>query len=239
MVTITASKAEQPESAPEQERIRALISLLLSSDLVRHRAIPLNHAPESLSRSPAKLEILVHSLLVFIERGVAPVTVQDLLDASAVSRRTFYKYFRNKIDVLESLYKLAVDIMVLRYKADIGRALSVEEAAFHLVDAFFGYHKDLAPVIRLMQEEAVRMESPLSPHRIAAIAKLVELVNEEMVRVSGRKMDGLMVKSLIWAMESASIECLRSDNTPGMEIDHARSVMQRIVAAAMKRELAG
>lgn len=227
-----------PGGTPDQERIRALISLLLSSDLVRNRAIPLNHAPEALSRSPAKREILVHALLVFIERGVEPVTVQDLLDAANISRRTFYKHFKNKIDVLESLYKLSIDLMVMRYKADVGRASTVEEAAQHMVDVAFAYHKDLSPVIRMMQEESIRQGSPLAPHRAMGMQMVVALINDELLRIAGVRLDPLAIHALMWGVESMSVELLRFGQPEDRLIFHSRQVAEDMVVATFERAVA-
>lgn len=219
-------------------QLKAVIDLLLSDELARSRAIPLHHAPESLSRSPAKVEILVHSLLVFIERGIDDITVQDLLDAAGISRRTFYKYFRNKVDVLESLYKLAIDVMIVRFKAQIGHAATVDEAAEGLVDVFFGYHRDLGSVIRLMQEEAIRSGSPLAPHREAGQRTLVTIVNEELRRIVGRPLDPLLVQALLWAMESTSINLLRSGVPDEQSLAHGREVLAGMARASFAAAIA-
>jgi AcrR family transcriptional regulator len=227
-----------PSGRPDAAQLRLVVSLLLSSDLARNSDVALNHSPDSLTRSPAKLEILVNSVIVFVERGFNQVTVQDLLDSANISRRTFYKYFRNKIDVLENLYKLSVDIMVLRYRADVGRATTVAEAARHMVEVFYIYHRDLAPVIRMMQEEALRHDSPLAPHRASAMSTVVALVNRELQRITGKQVDPLLVQSLFWAMEGSSIEFLRDETIKPQLIEHARQVMTDIAVASFERALA-
>lgn len=222
-----------PKPSPEQ--LRALVALMLSSESAHSRSVPLHHAPESLARSPAKLDVLVNALIVFINKGIAAATVQDLLDAAGISRRTFYKYFRNKIDVLESLYKLSIDVMVLRYQSDIAAASGIEDAARHLVDVFFAYHHDLAPVIRMMQEESVRIGSPLAPHRAEAMAIVAGLVNDQIERISGKRVDPLLIRTLMGAMESASIEYLRDSSLVSKDIVHVQQVMMFVAEAALVR----
>ncbi len=234
MEAISHTAAARPPST-DRAQLRAVIEMMLSSDLARASALPLHHAPESLSRSPAKLEILVNSMLVFLERGVNQVTVQDLLDAAGISRRTFYKYFRNKVDVLESLYKLAVDIMVVSYKASVGNARTVGEVAGCMPGVFFDYHHDLAPVIRMMQEEAIRTDSPLAPYRKAAMRTVAGVVNEEIRRITGRSIDPLIIHSLLWGMEGMSIEFLRGDADSVNDIAHARKVVSGIAEAALHK----
>jgi len=231
--------ATQPMlSRPDATQLRAVVSLLLASDVARTDDIALHHSPDSLARSPAKVEILVNSVIVFVERGFNQVTVQDLLDSANISRRTFYKYFRNKIDVLENLYKLSVDIMVLRYKADVGQSATVADVARHMVEVFYAYHRDLAPVIRMMQEEALRQDSPLAPHRANAMATVTALVNREIQRITGRPIDALVIRSLFWAMEGSSIELLRDEHHGPERIDHARDVIVGIAMAAFDRAIA-
>lgn len=233
-MTVTQPMLSRPDAA----QLRTVVSLLLSSDIARNNDIALHHSPDSLARSPAKVEILVNSVIVFVERGFNQVTVQDLLDSANISRRTFYKYFRNKIDVLENLYKLSVDIMVLRYKADVGRSATVAEAARHMVEVFYAYHRDLAPVIRMMQEEALRQDSPLAPHRANGMATVMTLVNNEIQRIAGKPLDPLLIRSLYWAMEGSSIELLRNETDTAKQIDHAREVMVEIATAAFDRAIA-
>ena len=214
--------------------LRALVELLLSSEAARSKSVALHHPPETLARAPAKIEILVNSVVVFVERGFGQVTVQDLLDSARISRRTFYKYFRNKVDVLESLYKLSVDIMVLRFKADMGRAASVPDVARHFVDVFFAYHHELAPVIRMMQEEALRPDSPLAPHRRAGIDTVVMLTNQELQRITGKQVDALLIRSLYWALEGSSIDFLRTENASVAGIEKARQVMSGMATATLE-----
>ncbi|MFZ5755266.1 MAG: TetR/AcrR family transcriptional regulator [Pseudomonadota bacterium] len=234
----TARALQTTKDHPSPAQLRALLELMLASELARNHLVRLHHAPETLTRSPAKLEILVNSLVVFIERGITDVTVQDILDASSVSRRTFYKYFRNKIDVLESLYKLAVDVMVLRYKAEIGQAGSVPELARRFVEVFFGYHRDLAPVIRMMQEEAMRLDSPLAPHRDEAISFVAGMLNDELARICSKRIDPLLIRALMWSMESVSIDFLRHGTPTVEDIAHGQKVMTEIVDASFGRAVA-
>ncbi|MFZ5724216.1 MAG: TetR/AcrR family transcriptional regulator [Pseudomonadota bacterium] len=218
-------------------QLKALVDLMFSRASARKEGLPLNHAPETLTRSPAKLEVLVNALLVFIDKGITDTTVQDLLDASGISRRTFYKYFRNKLDVLESLYALAVDIMVLRYRADIADTTSVGELARRFTEVFFAFHRDLAPVIRMMQEEAIRQDSPLARRRADAMSLVIELVNRQLVQICGKPVDPLLLRSLMWGLEAASIELLRGGTPADGDIERSRAVMTHIVEAALTRPL--
>ena len=53
--------------------------------------------------------VLMGASKIFAERGVDAVSVEDILVAANVSRRTFYKAYKNKADVLSALYRLGTD----------------------------------------------------------------------------------------------------------------------------------
>ena len=88
-------------------------------------------------RSQARAEILIHSMQVFAQRGLQRTTVQHLLDASDVSRRTFYKYFRNKMDVLESIYRIFVDNMLLHFHKEVKQASSANDIIRNTTTVYF------------------------------------------------------------------------------------------------------
>src|SRR4051794_37858423 len=60
----------------------------------------------SLARRLAERGILISAIAVFTKKGAGATRVEDILESAGVARRTFYKYFRGKDDVLAGLYEL-------------------------------------------------------------------------------------------------------------------------------------
>src|SRR5688500_5887621 len=60
----------------------------------------------SLKQQVARANVVHAAIDVFAKLGVEATRVEDLLEASGIARRTFYKYFRSKEDVLAALYEL-------------------------------------------------------------------------------------------------------------------------------------
>ena len=87
----------------------------------------------------AKANVLFYSIGVFAKKGIAETTVQDLLEAANVSRRTFYKYFKNKVDVLESIYEIVSNMLITRFRAEMGQS-SVADFVVRCVSLYFDYH---------------------------------------------------------------------------------------------------
>jgi AcrR family transcriptional regulator len=186
-----------------------------------------------LGRSSSRTEILIHSIGIFSRQGLDGTTVQHLLDAAGVSRRTFYKYFKNKYDVLESLYKIFIENMVLLFRTEAEKAATVRDIISGTFKTYFDYHLSLGSMIRLMAEEARRTESVLSPHRDEAFSSTADILQTEMQRVSGRKHDLLVFNTLIWTLESYSLDLLNHTDCSVETVDHYKRVMIGVAEAIL------
>lgn len=180
----------------------------------------------------AKANVLFYSIGVFAKKGIAETTVQDLLEAANVSRRTFYKYFKNKVDVLESIYEIASNMLISRFMAEMGQT-SVAEFVVRCVGVYFDYHTTLGPLVRMMTEEARRSDSPLAQHREKTIDHLVNLFDDKYHEKVGLRLDPQVFYALIWAMESASINLLTNTQCTPEDVERCKNVMSAIAARVM------
>ena len=174
----------------------------------------------------AKSDVLFNSIGVFAHKGIAETTVQDLLDAANISRRTFYKYFKNKVDVLECIYKMASELLTTRFRVEMGHTESLSEFVVRCVDMYFDYHINLGPLVRMMTEEARRSDSPLAAHREALIHEIVELFQDKYSQMVGKRLDPQVFYAIIWGMESASIHVLTETSCSVEEVNRWKLVMR-------------
>lgn len=190
----------------------------------------------SVQRSQARAEILIHSMAVFAQRGLHRTTVQHLLDAANISRRTFYKYFRNKVDVLENIYRIFVENMILRFQQQVNRSNTVRDIIRNTTDIYFEYHVSMGPVIRLMMEEARRSGSALAPYRENGQNLAVEILAKEIHRLIGRRFDPLVLRTLLWSLENYSIYLLADGKLNDAEVTRCKRVMTGIAEAVILGE---
>ena len=178
-----------------------------------------------------RTNIQLAAIPVFAGKGLADTTVNDLLAAAKVSRRTFYKYFNNKMDVLEGIYQTAVSLLLARFR-DMQHATGSAPAWLRsMVALFFDYHLAVGPIIRLMQEEALRADSPLAAHRQRANLEMLELLSERLHDQDAPR-DPLTYRALIWALEAASLELLGSAATRA-QIERAKAVLGDLLIASL------
>jgi len=183
---------------------------IASSDIdairqVVNQVLEMHAREEGGQRSQARAEILIHSMQVFAQRGLQRTTVQHLLDASDVSRRTFYKYFRNKMDVLESIYRIFVDNMLLHFHKEVKQASSAHDIIRNTTKVYFDYHVSMGPVIKLMMEEARSSNSALAPHRIRAQTLASEVLADQINRYTGNNYEPLVFLTMLWMLENYSL----------------------------------
>lgn len=176
-----------------------------------------------------KMEVLVNSMAVFAQKGVAETTVQNLLDAAKISRRTFYKYFKNKVDVLENIYKVSIELLISRFKSEMSQAQSLADIVNRCVDVYFDYHVELGAIIRLMQEEAMRSDSPLAPHRAESQKAIAQVFDKELFRLRQTKTDPWVFYALIWAVENASLHLLTKTSCEETDVTRCKNVMRAFV----------
>jgi AcrR family transcriptional regulator len=186
-----------------------------------------------LPKQSAKSEILFNAVGVFVRKGLVETTVQDLLDAAKISRRTFYKYFKNKVDVLVGIYQVASDILMVRFRMEMEKAETAGDFMRRCVDLYLDYHANLGPLVRMMTQEALRHNSPLAARRNELIDGIVELLDEKHYEVEGVKLDRQVFHVLIWMIESASLHLLTKTDCAEEDLSRIRCVLGAVASRVL------
>jgi len=206
-----------------------LVSLGAASEEVSSVAVEVNPVAEVLQiplvGHNARADVLYHSIAVFTSKGVAATTVQDLLDAAKISRRTFYKYFKSKLEVLESLYEISTSLLLSRFEAEMASSSNMNEFVRHCVSEYFDYHVQLGPLVRMLNEEAMGFESPLAQHRNRVLQGLVQMFNDKYYELEGTRVDPQIYYALIWAMECAANKLLTGAESTEEEVARVKRCM--------------
>lgn len=216
-------------AAGENGAVRAVFE-----DLGGYRAVARQRGGEAegpLLGHLQRTNIQLAAIPLFASKGLSEVTVNDLLTAANVSRRTFYKYFSNKIEVLESIYQMSVSLLLARFADMQPVADSPQTWLRAMVALFFDYHLAVGPIIRLMQEEALRADSPLAAHRQRAHVEMARLLIERLEADAAQR-PALTYRALIWALEAASLELL-GRQAARADVEQAKQVMGDLLIAAL------
>lgn len=180
--------------------------------------------------------ILQGSAGVFALRGARAASVEDILKASGVSRRTFYRFYQSKEDVMVALYGLGTEILVAGCRLAMEKETDPRQQVLKGIEAHLNNARDAGRLVFVLGGEAHRQESPLHARRMQVHAELAELFADGAAR-AGKKADPLLYRALVLAMEGVTRVVLEEGdegrNVSDAGIDRARQVMARLATSAL------
>ncbi len=169
---------------------------------------------------------------VFSRQGVDRTSVEDLLTAANVSRRTFYKYFDSKEAVLAALYE-AMTTSLVELVEGAPEATSLEHVMLG-IDAYLDFHLANQRLLQILVEEAMRSESPLHARRAWLREKLVAALQRTAKQVSGKKVEGLLLYGILSMLEGLSLHLFETGAKPA-DIERAKATLRHLAETLMGR----
>ena len=168
---------------------------------------------------------------VFARHGIREATIDDLLEAGGVSRRTFYQYFRSKDELLVALFSVSCELLLQALRDEIRRA-SGPARIERCVDVYLAFRRRAGRIMQELEAESVRPGSPLEAMRQDLLDAASRELAAQIVDEAGRAADPLVVHGVLVALEGISHR-MRSPE-PYTEA-RARAAMLRIALAALAR----
>lgn len=148
-----------------------------------------------------RARIVTSAARVFAEQGIGPTTVQHLLEAGGVSRRTFYQYFQSKEDVLAAVYEAVVGALEQRVAHRISATPDPVQKVTSTVDEWLDVQTEGGAFFVALQAEAVRPDSLLHPRRERAVAALADAIGRGVADALGADVDPLVWRGLVVGIE--------------------------------------
>jgi len=171
--------------------------------------------------------VLAAALGVFERKGFAATRVEDILEAAGIARRTFYRYFKSKDDVLLALYGVAMSEILAAIRdveQDANPLLGIHRA----IDVYLDYHTKNATTLRVLLGQAMRPDSPLFEMRRTFRSALVKILSD-VARKQKKSFAPLVFVALVSALEGVSLELLETGVGPG-DLDVARQTTRALLA---------
>ncbi len=191
-----------------------------------------------LGEDVARNMIVAGAARVFAVKGFRAASVEDLLEASKVSRRTFYRLFDSKDDVALALYNFGTMSLIENWKRAIASSNDPIEQFARCIDIHLKNAASVGRLVFVLGGEASRQESPLHTRRMAVHDQLVEMLRA--AHPDTARIDPLLLRTSIFALEAVTRQVL-ADGDEGRKVtpaavDRARRVMVRMVSAGIAGE---
>lgn len=187
-----------------------------------------------------RTRILQGAAIVFAELGVRAASVEDILRAAGVSRRTFYRLYDSKESVMVALYRMGTDSLLGACTIAVSEGKTPLERIRGCIDAHLRSAREFGRLVFVLGGEAHRHESLLHARRMdvhEALASLFVTATREQL---SRPVDPLLFRALILALEGVTRMVLEEGdegrNVTDAGLDRARRVMTHLVSAALDLE---
>src|SRR5262249_20259954 len=153
-----------------------------------------------------------------------------ILAAAGIARRTFYKYFQSKEDVLAAIYDFATGELLREIQGVAAEAGADPFAAvLRGLDAYLDYHVENAPPLRVLVGEAIREASPLAPARGRFRAELARILGDVARGAGHGGDDPMLYLALISALEGVSLDLLADAHPSAADVRRAKAVMRLLL----------
>jgi AcrR family transcriptional regulator len=195
-----------------------------------------------LGEESARALILTGAARVFAERGLRAPSVEDLLVAAGVSRRTFYRLYGNKEDVAAALYRFGTERLLAACRLAVAEEADPLRRLERCIDAHLANAREFGRLVFVLGGEAQRHESALHARRMEVHETLVALLSGVM-EVRGQPIDPLLVRGLVLALEGVTRIVLQEGDEGNQVTDaslaRVRRVMLRMATATLAGEAPG
>jgi len=188
---------------------------------------------DALGTKLARASVLGAAMQVFSKQGIDATRVEDLLVAAGLSRRTFYKYFTSKEDVVAALYEVSTGELVKAIDEASSAASGAPLAGVHQgIDTYLDFHEQSARGLLELVQQSMRSGSLLGPRRRWFRNELVRVLDAAVQRLDGRRLDRFVFTGLISALEGVSLEILEDGAQPA-DVARARAAIHALVDQAL------
>jgi len=192
-----------------------------------------------LGEDEARGRILGGAARVFAGTGIRDVSVKDILNAAGVARRTFYRLYQSKEDVVVALYRIGTQRLLDECRLAVSEERDPIRQIQRCIDAHLRNAREVGRLVFVLGGEAQRHESALHEHRMQTHAQLVELLMSS-ATAAKTNIDPLLVRGLVLALEGVTRIVLEEGNAgrsvSDAGIERARRVMYRMATAALAGE---
>jgi AcrR family transcriptional regulator len=223
----------ESDAAPTREADATLDLRALQAAL--HPALEdLPRAPRQARSREKRAQLLKSAEALFVERGYAGVTADDIAASAGVSVGTFYNYFRNKRQILLALTMLRLsDIFTHLRLAQMDLAHGDHHATIH--DAITAVLAgDLRPGLRAVWQQLMTLEPELAPYQATMRRYALNLIEERLRAASeiGGVWPNFDIEGTSLALFSMldSLSARRDDDLPiERVIDSVTALIERTV----------
>lgn len=157
-----------------------------------------------LGDTAARTRVLQGAAQVFAEVGVQAASVEDILKAAGVARRTFYRLYDNKEGVMVALYRMGTDSLLGACTIAVSEGKTPLDRVTGCIDAHLRNAREVGRLVFVLGGEAHRPESLLYVRRREVHDALITLFSTALSGRPATSEDTLLFRALVLAIEGVT-----------------------------------
>lgn len=186
---------------------------------------------ESMGVNQSYGRILRGAAAEFGEKGYDATSIDGILEASDVARRTFYQFFSDKGDVLDDLFDLVMEVWGELF-AEAARSEAPPQVKLkRAVRVCIGGFSFAGRLIRVLLTEALRPGSPLEGRYRKILDGLTATIQPAYEAAVGREVDPKYIRAQLVAVFAIALDLNLSPASTRAELEEAQRLMIRMIAA--------
>jgi AcrR family transcriptional regulator len=174
---------------------------------------------------------------VFAEVGVQASSVEDILKAAGVARRTFYRFYDGREGAMVELYRMGTDSLLGACTLAVSEGKTPLERVIGCIDAHLRNARDFGRLVFVLGGEAHRHESLLYARRREVHDALVALFATATTVPGAQPRDPLLFRALVLAIEGITRSVLESCDegrkVTNERLEQARRVLVHLVRSSL------
>lgn len=184
-----------------------------------------------------RTRVIQGAAFVFADVGVQAASVEDILKAAGVARRTFYRFYDGKEGVMVELYRMGTESLLGACTLAASEGKTPIERVAGCIDAHLRNARDFGRLVFVLGGEAHRHESQLYVRRKEVHDALVSLFARATTEPGAEPRDPLLFRALVLAIEGVTRSVLESGDegrkVTGEHLDRARRVLMHLVGSSL------
>lgn len=183
----------------------------------------------------ARLQIVRGAMVAFGRDGYEGTTVESILEQAGVSRRTFYKFFRNKDELFAQVFDRAVEVLTNAVREAVAHKNDPVAKVYAGIEAYLSVMALAGSLARTLVAEQPAGDFSFSARRNAALQEFRQIIEKEFSAVHDTSIDPLLMDGLLAALDRVSVQIAVQSGSGQWDIERGKRVMVRIVGAALAR----
>lgn len=180
----------------------------------------------------ARSQILKGALEAFATYGVEAARVEDILAAAQVSRRTFYRVYRNKEQLFAEIFERSVHMILATVESAVAAAPDTPLARLEAgIRAFLTANAAHGRIARVLLTEPFRPGSPFAAVRARAVDAFMRFTLDQYAQLKRKSVDPLLLRGVFAALERITVELASTSET--IDVERGTQVMLRIAVASL------